>query len=70
MKIICAAEASYMVAVIGEEKRFQTGQAVQIIEGEFRGGERWHVTKKQQRVGIVIESLLTICTAYIPPRIS
>ena len=47
--------------------KFQQGQVVRIIKGKFKG-----VTgivaryQGQQRVGIVIDGLLTVATAYIP----
>ena len=50
-----------------EVPKFQRGQVVRIIEGKFKG-----VTgivaryQGQQRVGIVIDGLLTVATAYIP----
>jgi hypothetical protein len=50
-----------------EVEKFKTGQKVRITEGKFAG-----VTgivaryQSQQRVGIVIDGLLTVCTAYVP----
>lgn len=68
LKIICDADANNNVLVLQEEvKKFREGQRVQVVEGEFKGVEgivaRFH---GQQRVGIVIEGLLTVVTAYIP----
>lgn len=68
LQIICDADASDNVLVLQEEiKKFKEGQRVQVIEGEFKGVEgivaRFH---GQQRVGIVIDGLLTAATAYIP----
>ena len=67
LKIICAADVDDIVITSGEVNKFKEGQSVRITEGEFKG-----VTGKvaryrnHQRVGIIIEGLLTICTAYIP----
>ena len=67
LKIICAADVDDIVITSGEVNKFKEGQSVRITEGEFKG-----VTgkvaryKNHQRVGIIIEGLLTICTAYIP----
>ena len=67
LKIICAADVDDIVMTSGEVNKFKEGQSVRITEGEFKG-----VTgkvaryKNHQRVGIIIEGLLTICTAYIP----
>lgn len=68
LQIICNADASDNVLVLQEEvKKFKEGQRVQVIEGEFKDVEgivaRFH---GQQRVGIVIDGLLTAATAYIP----
>lgn len=67
LKTICAADVDDIVVASGEIDKFKEGQTVRITEGEFKG-----VTgkvaryKNHQRVGIIIEGLLTICTAYIP----
>ena len=67
LKIICAADVDDIVVASGEVNKFKEGQSVRITEGEFKG-----VTgkvaryKNHQRVGIIIEGVLTICTAYIP----
>ena len=67
LKIICAADVDDIVVASGEINKFREGQSVRITEGEFKG-----VTgkvaryKNHQRVGITIEGVLTICTAYIP----
>lgn len=67
LKIICAADVDDIVVASGEVNKFKEGQTVCITGGEFKG-----VTgkiaryKNQQRVGIIIEGLLTVCTAYIP----
>ena len=67
LKIICAADVDDIVITSGEVNKFKESQSVRITEGEFKG-----VTgkvaryKNHQRVGIIIECVLTICTAYIP----
>lgn len=45
----------------------QKGQVVRIIDGKFKGVVgRVARYQGQQRVGIVIDGLLTVATAYIP----
>ncbi len=67
LKIICAAESDDVVATPEVIERFKEGQLVRIIEGKFKG-----VTgivaryQSQQRVGLIVEGILTICTAYVP----
>lgn len=67
LKIICGVEVNDKMVVAGEVKKFKEGQTVRVVEGEFKG-----VTgkvaryKNQQRVGIIIEGVMTVCTAYIP----
>ena len=67
LKIICAADVDDIVITSGEVNKFKEGQSVRITEGEFKG-----VTgkvaryKNHLRVGVIIEGLLTVCTAYIP----
>ena len=47
--------------------KFKTGQLVRVVDGLFAGVEGIvHRYKGQQRVGIVIDGLLTVTTAYIP----
>lgn len=68
LKILCMAEAED-IRIVPEEmvKKFEEGDNVTIVEGDFKGIEgkvaRWH---GQQRVAIIIEGLCTIATAYIP----
>ena len=67
LKIICASEAEDFLFIQSDDTKFKTGQSVRIIDGGFKGvtGKvaRYH---GQQRVAIIIEGLLTACTAYIP----
>ena len=67
LRIICKAEAEDIVVSTNEVRKFKEGQPVRIIDGKFKG-----VTgivaryQGQQRVGIVIDGLLTVATAYVP----
>lgn len=67
LMIICSAESDDIVASTEIIERFKVGQKVRIIDGKFRGVigtiARYN---SQQRVGIIIDGLLTMCTAYIP----
>ncbi len=67
LKIICAAEAADILIVPDEVRKFEEGQQVRIIEGQFKGviGKvaRYH---GQQRVGVIIDGVVTAITAYIP----
>lgn len=67
LKIICAADSDDIIASTEEVEKFKTGQKVRITEGKFAGvtGIVAHY-QSQQRVGIVIDGLLTVCTAYVP----
>ena len=67
LKIICAADSDDIVVSPEEVEKFKSGQKVRITGGKFAG-----VTgivaryQSQLRVGIIIEGLLTVCTAYVP----
>lgn len=52
-----------------EIRKFRKGQLVRITSGEF-AGVVGRVTrfKGQQRVGIYIDGLLTIATAFVPSK--
>lgn len=67
LKIICASEAEDIILVPSDVHKFKKGQTVRIIDGAFKGvvGKvaRYH---GQQRVGIIIDGLLTIASAYVP----
>ena len=67
LKIICEAEASDIIVSLSSVPNFQTGQMVRVVDGAFKGVigrvKRW---QGQQRVGIVIDGLLTVATAYVP----
>ena len=67
LRIICEAEECNTIVATGEIIKFRKGQRVRITEGKFAG-----VTGKvarfkgQQRVGIYINGLMTVATAYVP----
>ena len=67
LQIICEKEGSDTLVLQEEVPKFKQGEKVKIIEGNFAG-----VTgivaryRGQQRVGLVIDGLLTAVTAYIP----
>ncbi len=67
LQIICENEGADTLILQEEVEKFQKGEKVRIIEGDFIGVTgivaRYH---GQQRVGLVIEGLLTAVTAYIP----
>ena len=50
-----------------EVPKFEKGQLVKVIDGAFKGVigrvARW---QGQQRVGVVVDELVTVVTAYIP----
>ena len=67
LKIICAADADNTIVSLGEVPKFEKGQLVKVIDGAFKGVTgrvaRW---QGQQRVGVVVDDLVTVCTAYVP----
>ena len=67
LKIICAADADNTIVSLGEVPKFEKGQLVKVIDGAFKGVTgrvaRW---QGQQRVGVVVDDLITFCTAYVP----
>ena len=67
LKIICASEAEDVIIVPPEIQKFQAGQTVRVIDGVFKGviGKIARY-QGQQRVGIIIDRLLTIASAYVP----
>lgn len=62
----------HFVLHMGEKKGLscgfeEEGQMVRITDGKFKGVVGTVARyKSQQRVGIVIDGLLTVCTAYVP----
>lgn len=67
LKIICNAEAEDIILVPDDVHKFEEGQSVRIVDGQFKGvlGKvaRYH---GQQRVAVIIDGLMSIATAYIP----
>ena len=67
LKIICAADVDNTIVTLDEVPKFEKGQLVRVIDGAFKGVigrvARW---QGQQRVGVVVDELVTVCTAYVP----
>lgn len=67
LRIICTADSEDIIASPTIITKFKEGQQVRITEGKFKGVvgtvARYH---SQQRVGIIIDGLMTVCTAYVP----
>ena len=67
LKIICAADVDNTIVSSIEVPKFEKGQLVKVIDGAFKGVvgrvARW---QGQQRVGVVIDGLVTVVTAYVP----
>ena len=67
LKIICAADEDNTIVSLGEVPKFEKGQLVKVIDGAFKGVigrvARW---QGQQRVGVVVDDLVTVVTAYVP----
>ena len=67
LKIICAAEAEDIIVSTVDIPKFEAGQLVKVIDGDFKGvvGKvaRYH---GQQRVAVVVEGVVTMVTAYVP----
>ena len=67
LKIICAADADNTIVSLVEVPKFEKGQLVRVTDGAFKGVigrvARW---QGQQRVGVVVEDLVTVVTAYVP----
>lgn len=67
LKIACASEEDDIIIVSGEIQKFEKGQLVRVVKGEFEGFMGIVARYKgQQRVGIVVDNLLTVLTAYVP----
>lgn len=67
LMVVCAAETDDIIASTEEITKFKEGQMVRITDGKFKGVVGTVARyKSQRRVGIVIEGLLTVCTAYVP----
>lgn len=67
LMIICASETEDIIVTSNDIEKFKTGQAVRVIRGAFSGVVgRVARYNGQQRVGVVVDGLLTAATAYIP----
>jgi len=67
LRIICAAEGEDVIVANFDIPKFETGQMVKVIDGEFKGVQgRVARFQGQQRVGVVIEGLITVISAYVP----
>lgn len=67
LKIACASEENDIIIVSGEIQKFEKGQLVRVVKGEFEGFMGIVARHKgQKRVGIVVDNLLTVLTAYVP----
>lgn len=67
LRIICQSEPNNYIVTTEEIRKFHLGQKVRVLNGNFAGVEgRVARFQGQQRVGIIIEGLLTVITAYIP----
>lgn len=67
LKIICAADADNTFVSLVKVPKFEKGQLVKVIDGVFKGVigrvARW---QGQQRVAVIVDGLVTVCTAYVP----
>ena len=67
LKIICAADADNTIVSLVEVPKFEKGQVVRVVDGAFKGVvgrvARW---QGQQRVAVIVDGLVTVCTAYVP----
>ena len=67
LKIICAADADNTFVSLVKVPKFEKGQLVKVIDGAFKGVTgrvaRW---QGQQRVAVIVDGLVTMCTAYVP----
>lgn len=67
LRIICEAEANDVIVLSNCETKFRKGQFVRITGGSFAGVEgRVARFYGQQRVGVIIDGILTVATAYVP----
>ena len=67
LKIISAVDADNTFVSLVKVPKFEKGQLVMVTDGAFKGVigrvARW---QGQQRVGVVVDDLVTMATAYIP----
>ena len=66
-RIICESEVDNIIVSTRQIPRFKRGEMARVIDGKFKGVVGRVVRYKgQQRVGIIINGLLSVATAYIP----
>ena len=67
LKIICGHKEADNVVVPNDKHQFEKGETVIVTDGDFKG-VIGNVARycKQLRVGVIIDSFLTIATAYVP----
>ena len=67
LKIISAADADNTFVSLVKVPKFEKGQLVRVTDGVFKGVigrvARW---QGQQRVAVIVDGLVTVCTAYVP----
>lgn len=67
LQIICGLIDNDAIVMAEEISKFREGQHVRVVEGEFKGVEGIVARfRGQQRVGIVVDGVLTAATAYVP----
>lgn len=66
-RIICETRDDNMIVSTRVIPRFQRGDMVRVVEGKFKGVVGRVVKyKAQQRVGMIIDGLVSVATAYVP----
>ena len=67
LRNISAVDADNTFVSLIKVPKFEKGQLVRVIDGAFKGVTgrvaRWH---GQQRVAVIVDDLVTVCTAYVP----
>lgn len=67
LKIICNTDSDKTIISLEYVSKFEKGQLVRITDGIFKGViGRVARYQGQQRVGVVVDGLVTVCTAYVP----
>lgn len=67
LRIVCEAETDDTIVSPDKIQKFESGQTVRITDGPFKGvvGKVARY-KGQQRVAVMVDGLVTACTAYVP----
>lgn len=67
LRIISNIETDNAIVSFVDIPKFNKGQLVRVVDGAFKGViGRVARYQGQQRVGVVVDDLITVCTAYIP----